>query len=55
MDHVYPPAGFCPDVYTDMFVTLSDAKALDSLSDQKGYDAVMDPVVSSLEELGDRS
>lgn len=49
-----PQQDFALDVYTDMFVTLSDAKALDSLSDQKGYDAVVDPVVSSLEELGDR-
>ena len=28
-----PEQDFALDVYTDMFVTLSDAKALDSLSD----------------------
>ena len=44
-----PEQDFALDVYTDMFVTLSDAKALDSLSDPSAYDAAVDPVVSTLE------
>ena len=47
-----PEQDFALDVYTDMFVTLSDAKALDSLSDPSAYDAAVDPVVSTLEDLG---
>lgn len=47
-----PEQDFSLDVYTDMFVTLSDAKALDSLSDPSAYDAAVDPVVSTLEDLG---
>ena len=47
-----PEQDFALDVYTDMFVTLSDAKALDSLSDPSAYDAAVDPLVSTLEDLG---
>lgn len=49
-----PEQDFALDVYTDMFVTLSDAAALNSLSDQKGYDDVVDPMITEMENLGDQ-
>ncbi len=49
-----PEQDFALDTYTDMFVTLSDAQALNSLSDPADYDAAIEPVVSALEDLGDQ-